>query len=126
MAVLVPTDAKTLVDEYDKIQRLKKEIAEREGELKQGIIKIAEQDGKSILFGTNMFCSVKSYDKVVFPEDKTIFVNLIRQKGVYDKVSSVNYLKLGSMIKKGEIDSEIADMTKKEKAFRVVLKEKGF
>ena len=44
-------------------------------------------------------------------------------KGVYDKFSSVNYLKLGPAIIKGEVDQEIANLTKKEKSFRLSLRD---
>jgi len=38
---------------------------------------------------------------------------------------SLNYFKLNPKILKNEIDKEIINLVKKEKAFRVSLKEKG-
>ena len=112
-----------LVDEFEKIQNLKKDLEIREEELKRKIIELSQQKNTDILFGNNKKCSVKEYTKVIYPDDKVLFVNLIRNKGLYEKYSSVNYLKLGPAIVKGEVDKDIADLTKKEKAFRISLKE---
>src|SRR3989344_6780948 len=112
-----------LVDEYEKLEVQKKEIEAREAELKNKIIELAKQKNTEILFGSHKKCSIKKYTKIVYPEDKTFFVNLIKNKGLYDKFSSINYLKLSPVISKGEIDKEIIELTKKEKAFRISFKE---
>ena len=112
-----------LVDEFEKLYNLKKEIEIKEQELKIKIIELAKQKNISVLFGSNKKCSIKEYIKVVYPEDKTLIVNLIKDKGLYDKFSSINYFKLGPAIRKGEIDKEISELTKQEKAFRLSLKD---
>ena len=112
-----------LVDEFEKLQNLKKEIETKEEELKKRIIELSQQKNTDILFGTHKKCSVKEYIKVIYPEDKYPFVSLIKNKGLYEKFSSINYLKLGPAIIKGEIDSEISSLTKQEKAFRLSLRE---
>ncbi len=112
-----------LVDEFEKIQNLKKELETKEEDLKKKIIELTQQKNTDILFGNNKKCSVKEYTKVIYPEDKMPFVNLIKSKGLYEKYSSVNYLKLGPAIIKGEVDKDIRDLTKQEKAFRISLKE---
>ena len=112
-----------LIDEYEKLENQKKEIEQKEDELKKRIIELARQKNTEILFGTNKKCSIKEYEKVVYPDDKTFILELIKKKGLYDKFSSINYLKLSPAIIKGEIDNEIADLTKKEKAFRLSFKE---
>lgn len=112
-----------LVDEFEKLYNLKKELEIKEEELKRKIIKLSQEKNTSILFGNNKKCSIKEYVKVIYPEDKTIIVNLIKDKGVYDKFSSVNYLKLGPAIVKGEVDKDISELTKQEKAFRLSLRD---
>ncbi|MFH1430888.1 MAG: hypothetical protein ABIG37_00260 [Nanoarchaeota archaeon] len=112
-----------LVDEFAKIQETKKQIEEKEKELKNKIIELSKEKNTDVLFGNNKKCSIKEYDKVIFPEDKTLFVQLIKSKGLYNKFSSVNYLKLSPAIVKDEIDKEIAELTKKEKAFRLSLRD---
>ncbi len=112
-----------LVDEYEKLELQKRDIAQKEEELKKKLIDLANQKSTDILFGTHKKCSIKEYQKVIYPENKSIFVELIKNKGIYDKFSSLNYLKLSPAIIKGEIDREICDLTKREKAFRISLKE---
>ena len=117
------TNDNGLVDEYEKIESQKKEIEQREEELKKRIIELAQEKQTDILFGTHKKCSIKEYKKVIFPDDKTLFVELIKNKGLYDKFSSLNYLKISPAIIKGEIDKEIIELTKKEKAFRLSFKD---
>ena len=112
-----------LVDELEKIQDMKKDIEIKEEALKEKIMELAKQKNTDVLFGSHKFCSIKEYEKVVYPEDKIFFVELIKNKGLYDRFSSVNYLKLGPAIIKGDIDKEIVELTKREKAFRLSLKE---
>jgi len=108
-----------LVDEYEKLQKIKKELEAKEEGLKKEIIKLANEKNTSILFGTYKKCSIKEYTKVIYPEDKTSLVEMIRERGLYDKFSSISYFKLGPAILKGVVDKEISDLTKEEKAFRL-------
>lgn len=112
-----------LVDEFEKLEILKKELEARKEELRNKIIELSRQKNTDILFGTHKKCSIKEYEKVVYPEDKTSILELINKKGIYDKFSSINYFKLSPAIIKGQIDREIIDLVKKEKAFRLSLKD---
>ena len=112
-----------LVDEYEKLEAQKKEIEQKEAELKDKIIELAKQKNTEVLFGNHKKCSIKEYKKVIYPEDKTHILDLIKKKGLYDRFSSVNYLKLSPAIIREEIDKEIIDLTKKEKAFKLSFKE---
>ena len=112
-----------LVDQYEELQNMKKELEIKEENLKKNIVKLAIEKNTNILFGTNKKCSIKEYMKIIYPEDKTIIMNLIKERWFYDKLSSLNYLKLGNAIAKGEVDKEISDLTKQEKAFRLYLQE---
>ena len=114
-------DTKHLVDEFDKLNIVKKELEEKIGKLRDSLIVFAQQKNTDVLFGTHKKCSIKSYDKVIYPEDKVHFVQLIKSKGLYDQFSSLNYLKLGPKIIRGEIDKEIIALVKKEKAYRLSL-----
>ena len=117
------TNDNGLVDEYEKIESQKKEIEQREEELKKRIIELAKEKDTEVLFGTNKKCSIKEYEKIIYPEDKSQIIELIKKKGIYDQFSSVNYFKLGPAILKGKVDNEISDLTKKETAFRLSLKD---
>lgn len=85
-----------LIDEYERLESQKKEIEAKEEELKKKIIELAKEKNAEVLFGNRKRCSVKEYDKVVYPEDKTLILELIKKKGLYEKFSSLNYLKLGA------------------------------
>lgn len=112
-----------LVDEYEKLENLKKEIESKEEELKNKIIELAKQKNTEILFGTHKKCSIKEYEKIVYPEDKTFLIDKIKSKGLYNQYSAISYPKLSSAIIKGNIDLEVASLVKKEKAFRLSLKD---
>ena len=111
-----------LVDEYEKLENLKKDI-ELEEELKKKIIDLAREKNTDILFGNHKKCSIKEYGRVVYPEDKTSLLELINKKGLYSEISSVSYPKLNSRILKGQIDKEVIDLVRIEKAFRLSLRE---
>ena len=117
------TNDNGLIDEFEKLQNQKKDIEQREEDLKKKIVELAKQKNTEVLFGKNKKCSIKEYDKVVYPEDKTEIVDLLKKKGLYDKYSSISYLKLSSAINKGEVDEELSKLTRKEKAFRLSLKD---
>ncbi len=119
------TADKEIIDEFDNLQKAKKELEEKEKELRSRIIELAKQKNTNILFGSHKKCSIKEYEKVVYPEDKTRLIELIKNKGIYDKFSSINYFKLSPAIIKGELDNEIEELVKKEKAFRLSLIDMG-
>ncbi|MFH0755545.1 MAG: hypothetical protein V1910_02670, partial [bacterium] len=87
-----------LIDEFEKLENLKKELEQKETELKKKIIDLSKQKNTDILFGTNKKCSIKEYEKVVYPEDKTQILELIKKNGFYDKFSSINYLRLSPAV----------------------------
>lgn len=112
-----------LVDEYEKLQKLKEDTNKQIDEIKEKIIRLSREKDTNILFGNNKKCSVKEYEKIIYPEDKTILMSTIKSKGLYENLSSLNYLKLSSKILKREVDQEIINLIKKEKAFRLSLKD---
>ncbi len=79
-----------LVDEYEKLAIQKKEIEQKEIELKNKLFQLAKEKNTNVLFGINKKCLIKEYEKVIFPDDKTEIVELIKKKGLYEKFSSVN------------------------------------
>ena len=114
-----------LVDAYDKLHLQKQDIELQMEQLKAALITFAKQYNKGVLFGTHRVCSVKPYEKVLYPEDKSVFVALMKEKGLYEQFSSLNYLKLNPKIVKGEIDAAIIALTKRATEYRVSLKDRG-
>ena len=114
-----------LVDEYEKLQKLKEDTDKKIEEIKKSIINLAQEKNTEVLFGTHKLCSVKEYCKIIYPEDKSQLINTLKSKGIYDNFLSLNYFKLNPKILKNEIDEEIIKLVKKGKAFRVSLKDLG-
>jgi|SRR3989344_6547964 len=112
-----------LIDEYENLEKQRKEIEVKEEELKRKIIELAKEKNTGILFGNNKKCFIKEYEKVVYPEDKTNIIELMKQKGIYDNYSMLNYMKLNSSIIKGNVEQDIIALIKKEKAFRLSLRD---
>ena len=112
-----------LVDEYEKLENLKKDIETKEKVLKNKIIELAKQKNTEILFGVHKKCSIKEYEKVVYPEDKAFLIDKIKSKGIYNQYSTISYPKLSSAIVKGDIYLEISNLVRKEKAFRLSLRD---
>ena len=112
-----------LVDEYEKLQKLKRDVDKKIDEIKERIIALSKEKNTDILFGIHKKCSIKEYEKVVYPEDKSVLLKIIKSKGFYEEFSSLNYFKLSSRILKNELDKEIIDLIRKEKNFRLTLKD---
>ncbi len=73
-----------LVDEFEKLENQKKEIEAKEIEIKKKIIELAKEKNTEVLFGNHKKCSIKGYEKVIYPEDKTQIINLLKQKELWD------------------------------------------
>lgn len=112
-----------LVDEYEKLENQKKEIETKEEILKTKLIELAKQKNTEVLFGAHKKCSIKEYEKVIYPEDKTFLIDKIKSKGIYNQYSGIVYQRLSSAIVKGNIDLEIVSLIRKVKAFRLSLKD---
>jgi hypothetical protein len=110
-----------LVDEFERLRKLKEEVDQKIEKIRVEIVNLAKLKNTDVLFGTNKKCLIKEYEKIVYPEDKTKIIELIKAKGIYEKYSSINYLKLSPAIIKGALGQEILDLVKKEKAFKLSL-----
>jgi len=114
-----------LVDSLWALQVEKKKIDAKMDEIKKNIVNFAKANKANFIYGSKMNASVKEYVKILVPqENRVLLERLLREKGLYDEFSSVNYFKLNPRIKKCEIDSDIIELAKKESDFRISLKEK--
>jgi len=112
------------VDNYSKLQKEKKKIEDELEKLKELMIEFANQKGLDIIYGSNKKASIKAYDKVVYPEDKDKFIQLLKDKGLYEEFSMVCYAKLNSAILKENINKEIIKYTSKDKDYRISISKK--
>ena len=113
-----------MVDKLAELQLQYREFSEAIEKLKADIVKYSIQHNIDVVYGSNKKASVKGYDKAVFPEDKEELIKLLHKKGLYKEFSTVNYLKLGPKILKGEMDKAFESMIKREKGYRITLSNK--
>ncbi len=117
-------DGLRIVDEFSLIKIKKKEIEEKEEELKEKLIEFAKQFKIDIVYGSNTLAKVKEIEKVVLPEDKEEkekFVKLLKDKGLWEEFSMICYPKISSKVLKDEIDSEIKSKVSIEEDYRISL-----
>ena len=110
-----------IVDEFSEIKTKLIELKKLDEEFKAKLIAYAKQFDVDILYGSNKKCSVKPYQKVVYPEDKTEIIRLLKDKGLWEEFAMINYPRFGSKATKGQLDSEIKDKVDFEEEFRISL-----
>ena len=115
-----------LVDEFSEVKTKLTEYKKAGEEFRDKLIAYSKQFGIDIVYGSNKKCSVKEFDKIVMPEgeDREKFIQLMKDKGVYEECSMVCYPKINSRILKGEIEDEIKDKVSIEKDFRLSLSQR--
>jgi len=114
-------DGVKLVDEYASLMDSERSLLKRKSELQTSLVSFAASKGVDVVYGSSSKASVKEYSKVVYPVDKEGFVELLKSKGVYDSVSMVSYPKLGSLVRKKELDKSILEQLSTEKDYRISL-----
>jgi len=117
-------DGTRMVDEYAKIVNERKALEEKEEKLKEDLIEFAKEFELENIYGNDMIVSVKGFNKVVMPEDKTKLIAKLKEIGLYEELTSINFMKLQSMVKKGELSDSIKDMLGVMKNWRVGLAKK--
>lgn len=96
------------VDEFAEIKLKKKEIEDKEDELKNNLVEFAKQKGIEVVYGSNMKCSVKDWKKVIIPDDKKEeLIKLLKEKNLWEEFEMLNYMKFNSKGRKGELDKEV-------------------
>jgi putative RecB family exonuclease len=117
-----------LVDEYSEIKTKQAELKKAEEEFREKLIAYAKQFGADIVYGSNKKCSVKEFDKIVLPEgeNKEKFIQLMKDKGLYEELSMVCYPRLNSKIVGGKIDDELKKMVDIVQDFRLSLSKRKY
>jgi putative RecB family exonuclease len=112
-----------LVDEFSEVKKNLSEAKKKEEELKDKLVQYAKQFGVDVVYGSNMKCSVKEFDKIVLPEgeNKEKFIQLMKDKGLYEELSMVCYPRLNSKVISGEIDDELKKMVDIIQDYRLSL-----
>jgi len=110
-----------LVDEFSEIKTTLAELKDKEDEFKEKLIAYAKQFGINIVYGSNKKCSVKEIDKIVMPEDKEKLIEILKDKGVWDDVSMINFMGFQSKVLKGEFDEDVCNKVDVVKDYRLSL-----
>ena len=113
-------DGVQLVDELTELEKQQEEAEKKIEEIKKKLIQFAQQTGVNVVWGTEKKASVKPYDKIEYPKTEE-FVELLKEKGVYDDLVSLNYSKLQSKVLKRQIDIDILEHIKTEQGWMVRL-----
>jgi RecB family exonuclease len=118
-------DGVKLVNKYADLKEKKGIITKELEETETNLIEYAKQEQIDIIYGANKKVSVKEYEKIVWPEEnKEKLVELLKKKGIYEKLSVISYPKLNAEINEGNIPKPIENLSKKEKDYRINLSNK--
>ncbi len=113
-------DGVKLVDEYSVLQTKKKEIEDTIEKIREDLVGFATSKKIDVVYGSNMKLSVKEYSKINYEENKDEVIKLLKDKGLFENMSMLNYSRFNSLIIKGEL-KEFNDLVKIEKDFRMSL-----
>ena len=113
-------DGLKLVDEYARLDEQEKDASTRKEEVRNNIIKFAQQKDIDIVWGTEKKASVKSFDKINYPKTKE-FISLLKEKGLFEDVVALNSSKLRSTVLKKSVDAKILEQIKTEQGWIVRL-----
>jgi len=117
-------DGVKFVDEFSEIKSVKSELEKKEAELKDKLIEFAKQKKVDVVYGSNNKCSVKEFDKIVMPEnpeEKEKFIQLMKDKGIYEECSMICYPRLNSKILKNEVEESVKNKVEIVKDWRLSL-----
>lgn len=117
-------DGLKLVDEYAQIVKSQSDLDKRKEELCQALIEFARQKGIDNIFGTAGRISLKEEEKVVMPEDRVAFIQMLKDTGLYEKFSQLSYSTINAAYRKKELPPELAEKLQMEKGFRLTLRHK--
>lgn len=117
-------DGLKIVDEFSELKVKLKELTDKKEELEGKLIDFAKQFKIDIIYGSNNMAKVKEIEKVMLPEDeeeKAKFVQLLKDKGLWEEFSMICYSKINSKVLSGEVDKDIQSKVKIEEDYRVSL-----
>ncbi|PIN90421.1 hypothetical protein COU57_03480 [Candidatus Pacearchaeota archaeon CG10_big_fil_rev_8_21_14_0_10_32_14] len=115
------SEEQKLVDEIFTLQKAQRDIEKKIEDIKSRIIDLSRKENKNILKGTYKNCILREYTKIIYPDNKDTLIGILKEKGLYDDLSMLNYSRISSRINKNELPQEITDQIKKEKDFRLVI-----
>ena len=117
-------DGIKLVNDFSDVKLKIKELTKLEKEFAEKLLNYSKQFNTEVILGSDKKCSIVEYDKLVLPENKDKLIGLMRDKGIWDEFSIINFFKFRSSILKDEIDKDIKKEVKITKEARLSLSKK--
>ncbi len=106
-----------IVNELVEIKEKEDELKQRKEELQKDLFEYSKQHKINVVFGSKMKASIKEIEKLKWDKEK--LEKYLKKHKLYEEYSNLNYLKLGSEVKKG--NKKIEKFVEKEKGFQVKL-----
>ena len=113
-------DGLRLVDEYSVLDAQEKDVSYRKEIIRERLIRFAQRKGIDVVWGTDRKVSVKPFDKIDYPKTKE-FIQLLKEKGLFEEVVVLNTSKLRSQILKRGVDTDVLEQLKTEQGWIVRL-----
>jgi putative RecB family exonuclease len=117
-------DGVRLVDEYSEIKTKMQELEKQKEEFENKLIEYSKQLEVDIIYGSNMQAKVKEFEKIILPEEKAELIAVMKEKGIWDEIVMINFMRLQSKYFKGELHKDVQSKISKEKDWRVTLKKR--
>ena len=114
-------DGLKLVDEMAELSEKKRELEEKIEEIKEELVAFAMQKQIDKVYGSNKKASVKEYVKIIIKDSEKL-EKLLKEAGLWDTVSSLNYYRLSNLVTNGTLKP--GNIVDKQKDMRVSLSNK--
>ncbi|MBS3176536.1 PD-(D/E)XK nuclease family protein [Candidatus Woesearchaeota archaeon] len=111
-------DGKELADTYAQLDTEEKRISKEKEELKEKLISFAQKENITAIFGTDKKISITPFVSISYPKTEE-FINLLKEKGVYEDVATINTQKLSSKVRKNELPEEVISQLSTEHGWSV-------
>ena len=119
-------DGLKLVDKYSMIKSQLSDLKDEEEKLKNELVEFAKQKDIDTIYGSNMKCSVKEFDRIkIKKENKPKLIQMLKEKGLYDTYSMLCTMRFNSHLINEKInDEDIKKLVETIKDFRLSLSKK--
>ncbi|MGI6595503.1 MAG: PD-(D/E)XK nuclease family protein [Elusimicrobia bacterium] len=117
-------DGLKMVDEYAYLAKSIAELDKKKEELRQALIEYARQKKIDNVFGTSDKVSIKEEEKIVMPEDREVFIKILKDNGLYEKFSQLSYSAINSAYKNKKLPPELAEKLRTDQTIRFTLSQR--
>ena len=121
-----------LVNKFAEAKEQCDKLSERVEKIREALIEYAKKEKVSMVFGSDVKASIKSYPKLSFPKkydsNQQEFFEAVKKVGLWDALAVVDVYELSKMINNREIHPDLIKLLSKfigkEEIFRVGLRKK--